>query len=294
MGWRAVKWMKRSAVGVFWKGSSERASCLVASGAVGWRTRFARISSARGWRMLATARTRGAGDHRVGVERHRGQRVERAGVAQQAQVFDGLPANLEGGGLEGPQQRRAGRPDPARRWGSSAGQGSSSLALPIAVPFRTMGPAARTDRETPQSAATARRVIESMMPQRKRRPIFCVDPPRAYKSSQGCSTPRRGPIDMPQAATACTTLEEVDVECTHCGVRMSSHLGSGRQIRYFHCPSCSRWTTSVYSEVLRADSKMRGPPRRPGADPGHGLGEGSPGVVAAVPLRQRPVHAPWA
>ena len=43
---------------------------------------------------------------------------------------------------------------------------------------------------------------------------------------------------------------------------MSSHVGSGRQIRYFHCPSCSRWTTSVYSEVLRADTKMRS--RRPG------------------------------
>jgi len=62
---------------------------------------------------------------------------------------------------------------------------------------------------------------------------------------------------MPQAATACSTLEDVDVECTHCGVRMSSHVGSGRQIRYFHCPSCSRWTSSVYSEVLRADTKMR-------------------------------------
>ncbi len=68
---------------------------------------------------------------------------------------------------------------------------------------------------------------------------------------------------MTPAATACTTLEDVDVECTHCGVQMSSHVGSGRQIRYFHCPSCSRWTTSVYSEVLRADTKMRS--RRPGA-----------------------------
>jgi hypothetical protein len=38
---------------------------------------------------------------------------------------------------------------------------------------------------------------------------------------------------------------------------MTSHLGSGKQIRYFHCPSCSRWTSSVYTEVLRADSKMR-------------------------------------
>lgn len=68
---------------------------------------------------------------------------------------------------------------------------------------------------------------------------------------------------MPHAA-ACTTLEDVDVECTYCGVRMSSHVGSGGQIRYFHCPSCSRWTTSTYAEVLRADTKMRA--RRPSAD----------------------------
>jgi DnaJ domain len=68
---------------------------------------------------------------------------------------------------------------------------------------------------------------------------------------------------MPQAATAtCTTLENVDVECTYCGVRMTSHVGSGKQVRYFHCGSCSRWTTSMYSEVLRADTKMR--MRKPG------------------------------
>ena len=69
---------------------------------------------------------------------------------------------------------------------------------------------------------------------------------------------------MPQVATACTTLEDVDVECTQCGVRMSSHVGSSRQIRYFHCPSCSRWTSSMYSEVLRADTKMRA--RRPAGE----------------------------
>ena len=62
---------------------------------------------------------------------------------------------------------------------------------------------------------------------------------------------------MPQAATACTTLEGVDMECTYCGIRMSSHLGSGGKVRYFHCPSCSRWTTSTYTEVLRADAKLR-------------------------------------
>lgn len=60
------------------------------------------------------------------------------------------------------------------------------------------------------------------------------------------------------ATKTCTTLEDVDVECTHCGVRMTSHLGSGKQIRYFHCPSCSRWMSSVYSsDVFRGDTKMR-------------------------------------
>jgi hypothetical protein len=66
-------------------------------------------------------------------------------------------------------------------------------------------------------------------------------------------------------SAATVTLEDVDVECTHCGVRMTSHLGSGKTIRYFHCPSCSRWTTSVYTEVLRADTKMRA--RRPVSTP---------------------------
>ncbi len=54
-----------------------------------------------------------------------------------------------------------------------------------------------------------------------------------------------------------STLEAVDVECTHCGIRMTSQLGSGRQVRYFHCPSCQRWTTSVYTEVFRGDTKIR-------------------------------------
>jgi hypothetical protein len=61
-------------------------------------------------------------------------------------------------------------------------------------------------------------------------------------------------------SAVCTTtvsLESNDVECTHCGVRMSSHVGSGGQVRYFHCASCQRWTSSMYADVLRADSKMR-------------------------------------
>lgn len=66
------------------------------------------------------------------------------------------------------------------------------------------------------------------------------------------------PFSTVATNTACTTLEDVDVECTHCGVRMTSHLGSSKQIRYFHCPSCSRWMSSVYStDVFRGDTKMR-------------------------------------
>ncbi len=53
------------------------------------------------------------------------------------------------------------------------------------------------------------------------------------------------------------TVEELEMECTHCKVRMTSSSGGGGTIRYYRCPGCSRWTSSVYSEVLRADTKMR-------------------------------------
>lgn len=76
---------------------------------------------------------------------------------------------------------------------------------------------------------------------------------------------------MPHAAQSCTTLENLDVECTWCNVRMTSHLGGGGTIRYFHCPSCARWTSSMYTEVFRADSKLR--TRRPtGETPAVGVG----------------------
>ena len=61
-----------------------------------------------------------------------------------------------------------------------------------------------------------------------------------------------------RTAQACTTqLEGLDVECTHCSIRMTAHTGSGGQIRYFHCPSCQRWASSSYQEVFRADAKLR-------------------------------------
>lgn len=56
------------------------------------------------------------------------------------------------------------------------------------------------------------------------------------------------------------TLENVEVECTHCGVRMSGHAGP--RIKYFRCGSCHRWVSSTYTEVFRSDAKMRTHPVR--------------------------------
>lgn len=85
---------------------------------------------------------------------------------------------------------------------------------------------------------------------------------------------------MRLSATA-TTLEDVDVECTHCKVAMSCHMGSGA-VRYFHCASCHRWVSSMYSEVLRADAKLRARRR----------GEGAAGAFGAVKERlERWLHA---
>jgi hypothetical protein len=41
---------------------------------------------------------------------------------------------------------------------------------------------------------------------------------------------------------------------------MTMHLGSGGQIRYFQCPSCRRWLSSAYADVLRADAKFKAKP----------------------------------
>ncbi len=58
------------------------------------------------------------------------------------------------------------------------------------------------------------------------------------------------------------TLEDVHVECTHCGLRMSGHLGSGQRVRYFRCGGCQRWVSSAYADVFRADAKVRTHPKR--------------------------------
>ena len=57
--------------------------------------------------------------------------------------------------------------------------------------------------------------------------------------------------------TKSVTLEGVDVECTHCGVTMTSSTGGGGTIRYYQCPKCQRWVSSMYTEVFRADAKVR-------------------------------------
>ncbi len=61
---------------------------------------------------------------------------------------------------------------------------------------------------------------------------------------------------MAVARTA-EALEDVAVECTHCGMRMTPHEGSGRRVRYFRCASCHRWVSSSYADVLRADAHVR-------------------------------------
>jgi hypothetical protein len=65
--------------------------------------------------------------------------------------------------------------------------------------------------------------------------------------------------------------QDLDVECTHCGIPMTSQLGSSQQVRYFHCSSCHRWTTDSYTEVFRADTKMRA--RLPGSPVGSAFHE---------------------
>jgi hypothetical protein len=61
------------------------------------------------------------------------------------------------------------------------------------------------------------------------------------------------------AATATSwnwrTLENVEVECTHCGVRMT--CSAGPRVKYFRCGSCHRWVSSVYTDIFKADAKMR-------------------------------------
>ncbi len=65
----------------------------------------------------------------------------------------------------------------------------------------------------------------------------------------------------------------VDVECTHCGVVMTSWSAAGSQVRYYQCPFCARTHSSLYGEVFRhgAGARLCGP--RPAAG---GIPEATP------------------
>jgi hypothetical protein len=56
------------------------------------------------------------------------------------------------------------------------------------------------------------------------------------------------------------------VECTHCGVAMTSWSAPGSSIRYYQCPFCARTHSSLYGEVFRhrAGARLIDAPARPG------------------------------
>jgi hypothetical protein len=58
---------------------------------------------------------------------------------------------------------------------------------------------------------------------------------------------------------------EASVECTHCGVVMTSWSAPGSPIRYFQCPFCARTHSSLYGEVFRrrAGARVVESPARP-------------------------------
>jgi hypothetical protein len=64
---------------------------------------------------------------------------------------------------------------------------------------------------------------------------------------------------MRQRTTTVVTdvLDNVDLECTHCGVTMSGYHSQASGVRYFRCGSCHRWVTSAYSEGVSASAKVR-------------------------------------
>jgi hypothetical protein len=60
--------------------------------------------------------------------------------------------------------------------------------------------------------------------------------------------------------------EGTAVDCMHCGIPMTSHMGSSGQVRYFRCASCHRWVSSTYCDILSADSKLRARRPQPAAE----------------------------
>src|SRR5512147_555976 len=50
---------------------------------------------------------------------------------------------------------------------------------------------------------------------------------------------------------------EASIECTHCGVVMTSWSAPGSTIRYYQCPFCARTHSSLYGEVFRRRAGAR-------------------------------------
>jgi hypothetical protein len=48
-----------------------------------------------------------------------------------------------------------------------------------------------------------------------------------------------------------------DVECTHCGVLMTTWSSPGSPVRYWQCPFCNRTHSSLYSEVFARGAGAR-------------------------------------
>ncbi len=59
-------------------------------------------------------------------------------------------------------------------------------------------------------------------------------------------------------------MMEVAVECTHCGVLMTSWSAPGSPIRYYQCPICRATQSSAYGEVFRRGAGARLTSARPG------------------------------
>ena len=48
------------------------------------------------------------------------------------------------------------------------------------------------------------------------------------------------------------------IECTHCSVRMTESPRSQSRVRYFCCPRCGRWQSTMYAhDVLRRHAGAR-------------------------------------
>ena len=45
------------------------------------------------------------------------------------------------------------------------------------------------------------------------------------------------------------------------------HRGSSQRVKYYRCGSCHRWVSSTYTDVFRADTKVRTRPERPVESP---------------------------